>query len=137
MGPLISRTQLDRVRSYVPDTLDGIRGKAPEGPGYWFPPTVLTGVRPDDRVAVEEVFGPVAVVLPFDDEADAVRLANATDYGLMLTPCGPGTSAAPCASPAPCAPGTCPSTPIPACATGPPSAGSSSPAWAASWARTP
>ncbi|MGA5183459.1 aldehyde dehydrogenase family protein [Streptomyces pseudogriseolus] len=82
MGPLISRTQLDRVRSYVPDTLDGIRGKAPEGPGYWFPPTVLTGVRPDDRVAVEEVFGPVAVVLPFDDEADAVRLANATDYGL-------------------------------------------------------
>ncbi|WP_442803576.1 aldehyde dehydrogenase family protein [Streptomyces pseudogriseolus] len=82
MGPLISRTQLDRVRSYVPDTLDGIRGKAPEGPGYWFPPTVLTGVRPDDRVAVEEVFGPVAVVLPFDGEADAVRLANATDYGL-------------------------------------------------------
>ncbi|CAL9313752.1 aldehyde dehydrogenase family protein [Streptomyces sp. R02] len=82
MGPLISRTQLDRVRSYVPDTRDGIRGKAPEGPGYWFPPTVLTGVRPDDRVAVEEVFGPVAVVLPFDDEADAVRLANATDYGL-------------------------------------------------------
>ncbi|MFK4022824.1 aldehyde dehydrogenase family protein [Streptomyces albogriseolus] len=82
MGPLICRTQLDRVRAYVPDTLDGIRGKAPEGPGYWFPPTVLTGVRPDDRVAVEEVFGPVAVVLPFDDEADAVRLANATDYGL-------------------------------------------------------
>ncbi|WP_228918561.1 aldehyde dehydrogenase [Streptomyces sp. DH20] len=82
MGPLISRTQLDRVRAYVPDTLDGIRGKAPEGPGHWCPPTVLTGVRPDDRVAVEEVFGPVAVVLPFDDEADAVRLANATDYGL-------------------------------------------------------
>lgn len=82
MGPLISRTQLDRVRSYVPDTLEGIRGKAPEGPGYWFPPTVLTGVRPGDRVAVEEVFGPVAVVLPFDDEAHAVRLANATDYGL-------------------------------------------------------
>ncbi|MEQ8142210.1 aldehyde dehydrogenase family protein [Streptomyces sp. OP7] len=82
MGPLISRSQLDRVRSYVPDTLDGIRGKAPEGPGYWFPPTVLTGVAPEDPVAVEEVFGPVAVVLPFDDEADAVRLANATDYGL-------------------------------------------------------
>ncbi|MFI8205760.1 aldehyde dehydrogenase family protein [Streptomyces sp. NPDC085937] len=82
MGPLISRSQLDRVRSYVPDTLDGIRGKAPEGPGYWFPPTVLTGVGPQDPVAVEEVFGPVAVVLPFDDEADAVRLANATDYGL-------------------------------------------------------
>ncbi|MGC0378384.1 aldehyde dehydrogenase family protein [Streptomyces sp. SAI-229] len=82
MGPLISAAQLDRVRSYVPDGLDGIRGKTPEGPGYWFPPTVLTGVDPHARVAVEEVFGPVAVVLPFDDEADAVRLANATDYGL-------------------------------------------------------
>ncbi|MEU9353815.1 aldehyde dehydrogenase family protein [Streptomyces griseoloalbus] len=82
MGPLISRAQLDRVRSYVTDDLDGIRGKAPEGPGHWFPPTVLTGVDARARVAVEEVFGPVAVVLPFDDEADAVRLANATDYGL-------------------------------------------------------
>jgi phenylacetaldehyde dehydrogenase len=82
MGPLISASQLDRVRSYVTDDLEGIRGKAPEGPGYWFPPTVLTGVDPHARVAVEEVFGPVAVVLPFDDEADAVRLANATDYGL-------------------------------------------------------
>ncbi|MFC3349781.1 aldehyde dehydrogenase family protein [Streptomyces echinoruber] len=82
MGPLISRAQLERVRSYVPDGADGIRGKAPEGPGFWFPPTVLTGVAPDARVAVEEVFGPVAVVLPFDDEADAVRLANATPYGL-------------------------------------------------------
>ncbi|MFI8305766.1 aldehyde dehydrogenase family protein [Streptomyces sp. NPDC085927] len=83
MGPLISRTQLDRVRSYVPAGADGIRGKAPEGgPGFWFPPTVLTGVDPYARVAVEEVFGPVAVVLPFEDEADAIRLANATDYGL-------------------------------------------------------
>ncbi|MCM1975480.1 aldehyde dehydrogenase family protein [Streptomyces sp. G1] len=82
MGPLISRTQLDRVRSYVDPDAPGIRGKAPEGPGYWFPPTVLTGVDPHARVAVEEVFGPVAVVLPFTDEEEAVRLANATDYGL-------------------------------------------------------
>ncbi|MHB9862943.1 aldehyde dehydrogenase family protein [Streptomyces sp. YIM S03343] len=82
MGPLISAAQLARVRSYVPDDAEGIRGKAPEGPGFWYPPTVLTGVDPRSRVAVEEVFGPVAVVLPFDDEADAVRLANATDYGL-------------------------------------------------------
>ncbi|GAA2456480.1 aldehyde dehydrogenase family protein [Streptomyces lavendulocolor] len=82
MGPLISRAQLDRVRSYVPDDAAGIRGKAPEGPGFWFPPTVLTGLAPDAPAAVEEVFGPVAVVLPFDDEADAVRLANATEYGL-------------------------------------------------------
>ncbi|MER7687962.1 aldehyde dehydrogenase family protein [Streptomyces sp. NPDC097610] len=82
MGPLISRVQLDRVRSYVPEGTEGIRGKAPEGPGFWFPPTVLTGVEPHARVAVEEVFGPVAVVLPFEDEADAIRLANATEYGL-------------------------------------------------------
>ncbi|MEU2118221.1 aldehyde dehydrogenase family protein [Streptomyces sp. NPDC016459] len=82
MGPLISRAQLDRVRSYVTDGLDGIRGKAPEGPGFWFPPTVLTGVPEDAPCAVEEIFGPVAVVLPFDDEADAIRLANATEYGL-------------------------------------------------------
>ncbi|MER7183734.1 aldehyde dehydrogenase family protein [Streptomyces hyaluromycini] len=82
MGPLISKAQLDRVRSYVDADAPGIRGKAPEGPGFWFPPTVLTGVDPRARVAVEEVFGPVAVVLPFEDEADAVRLANDTEYGL-------------------------------------------------------
>lgn len=82
MGPLISRAQLDRVRAYVTDDLAGIRGEAPAGPGFWFPPTVLTDVDPHARVAVEEVFGPVAVVLPFDDEADAVALANGTDYGL-------------------------------------------------------
>jgi phenylacetaldehyde dehydrogenase len=82
MGPLISQPQLERVRSYVTGDLAGIRGTAPEGPGFWFPPTVLTGIEPHARVAVEEVFGPVAVVLPFEDEADAIRLANATDYGL-------------------------------------------------------
>lgn len=82
MGPLISRTQLERVRSYVPEGAAGIRGSAPEGPGFWFPPTVLTDVHADAPVATEEVFGPVAVVLPFEDEADAVRLANATEYGL-------------------------------------------------------
>ncbi|WP_425578571.1 aldehyde dehydrogenase family protein [Streptomyces gulbargensis] len=85
MGPLISRAQLDRVRSYVdgaPASAGTIRGKAPEGPGFWFPPTVLTGVPEDAPCAVEEIFGPVAVVLPFEDEADAIRLANATEYGL-------------------------------------------------------
>jgi phenylacetaldehyde dehydrogenase len=82
MGPLISKVQLERVRSYVDPDAPGIRGKAPEGPGFWFPPTVLTDVDPQARVAVEEVFGPVAVVLPFEDEAEAVALANATDYGL-------------------------------------------------------
>ncbi|GAA2647445.1 aldehyde dehydrogenase family protein [Streptomyces vastus] len=82
MGPLISKAQLERVRSYVTDDLRGIRGTAPEGPGFWFPPTVLTGIEPHARAAVEEIFGPVAVVLPFEDEADAIRLANATEYGL-------------------------------------------------------
>ncbi|NEE45828.1 aldehyde dehydrogenase family protein, partial [Streptomyces sp. SID8455] len=64
---------------------DGVRailGNSPEGPGFWYPPTVLAGVAADAPVAVDEVFGPVAVVLPFDGEEDALRLANATDYGL-------------------------------------------------------
>ncbi|MFE3603369.1 aldehyde dehydrogenase family protein [Streptomyces sp. NPDC059142] len=82
MGPLISEPQRERVRAYVPEDARAIRGTAPEGPGFWFAPTVLTDAAPDSAVATEEVFGPVAVVLPFEDEADAVRLANATDYGL-------------------------------------------------------
>ncbi|MCB5910073.1 aldehyde dehydrogenase family protein [Streptomyces pinistramenti] len=82
MGPLISAAQRERVRSYVPEGAPvAFRGEAPEGKGFWYPATVLEG-RPDDRSAVEEIFGPVAVVLPFDDEADAVRIANATEYGL-------------------------------------------------------
>ncbi|MGV9315529.1 aldehyde dehydrogenase family protein [Streptomyces sp. NPDC003691] len=82
MGPLISRAQLDRVRSYAPAGLPGIRGTAPDGPGFWFPPTVLTGLSPDDPAVRDEIFGPVAAVLPFEDEADAIRLANDTEYGL-------------------------------------------------------
>ncbi|SDM85271.1 aldehyde dehydrogenase family protein [Streptomyces wuyuanensis] len=82
MGPLISRAQLDRVRSYVTDDLATVRGSAPDGPGFWFPPTLVTGAAPEAPVATEEVFGPVAVVLPFDDEDHAVRLANDTEYGL-------------------------------------------------------
>ncbi|WUD76312.1 aldehyde dehydrogenase family protein [Streptomyces sp. NBC_00510] len=83
MGPLISAVQRDRVRAHVaPDAPVAIRGTAPEGKGFWYPPTVLTPADPAERVAVEEVFGPVAVVLPFEDEADALRLANATPYGL-------------------------------------------------------
>ncbi|MFE1437696.1 aldehyde dehydrogenase family protein [Streptomyces sp. NPDC058739] len=82
MGPLISRRQLDRVRSYVPDGAPALRGSAPDGPGFWFPPTVLTGERPDSAAVREEIFGPVAVLLPFADEEDAIRLANDTSYGL-------------------------------------------------------
>jgi acyl-CoA reductase-like NAD-dependent aldehyde dehydrogenase len=83
MGPLISAGQRETVASFVPEGAQvAIRGAAPDGPGWWFPPTVLTGVRPGDRAATEEIFGPVAVVLPFADEAEAVRLANASIYGL-------------------------------------------------------
>ncbi|MGX8905256.1 aldehyde dehydrogenase family protein [Streptomyces netropsis] len=82
MGPLVSAAHRERVRSFVPESAPAaIRGEAPTGKGFWYPATVLTGA-PDDRAAVEEVFGPVAVVLPFEDEADAVRIANATPYGL-------------------------------------------------------
>lgn len=82
MGPLVSRPHLDSVAGYVPDDAPvAFRGSAPSGPGYWFPPTVLTPDR-GDRTATEEIFGPVVAVLPFDDEADAIALANDTDYGL-------------------------------------------------------
>ncbi|MGC0404661.1 acyl-CoA reductase-like NAD-dependent aldehyde dehydrogenase [Streptomyces sp. SAI-126] len=82
MGPLISRQQLDRVRALVPEDAPGLRGRAPDGPGFWFAPTVLTGEAPDSEAAREEIFGPVAVLLPFTDEQDAIRLANDTPYGL-------------------------------------------------------
>jgi acyl-CoA reductase-like NAD-dependent aldehyde dehydrogenase len=83
MGPLISAEQLETVSSYVnSDAPVAIRGSAPDGPGYWFPPTVLAPVSNDDRPAREEIFGPVACVIPFDDEAEAVRIANDTIYGL-------------------------------------------------------
>ncbi|MFL5865931.1 MAG: aldehyde dehydrogenase family protein, partial [Thermoleophilaceae bacterium] len=83
MGPLISGDQRDQVASYVNgDAPVAVRGSAPEGPGFWFPPTVLCPVSNDDRAAREEIFGPVAAVIPFRDEAEAVRLANDTIYGL-------------------------------------------------------
>ena len=83
MGPLISAGQRETVADYVPeDAPVAIRGSAPDGPGYWFPPTVLAPVSNEDRAAAEEIFGPVACVIPFEDEADAVRLANDTIYGL-------------------------------------------------------
>jgi acyl-CoA reductase-like NAD-dependent aldehyde dehydrogenase len=83
MGPLISAGQRETVASYVdPEAPVAIRGSAPEGRGFWFPPTVLCPVSNDDRAAREEIFGPVACVIPFRDEEEAVRLANDTIYGL-------------------------------------------------------
>jgi acyl-CoA reductase-like NAD-dependent aldehyde dehydrogenase len=83
MGPLISEDQRRSVASYVNGEAPvAIRGSAPDGPGFWFPPTVLCPVGNDDRAAREEIFGPVAAVIPFRDEEEAVRLANDTIYGL-------------------------------------------------------
>jgi acyl-CoA reductase-like NAD-dependent aldehyde dehydrogenase len=83
MGPLISAAHRSTVASYVPaDAPVAFRGSAPDGPGFWFPPTVLAPVSAADRAVTEEVFGPVVAVLPFEDEADALRLANNTEYGL-------------------------------------------------------
>jgi acyl-CoA reductase-like NAD-dependent aldehyde dehydrogenase len=82
MGPLISSEQRDRVAGYVPDDAPvAFRGSAPDGPGFWFPPTVLLPDRAD-RTVREEIFGPVVTVQSFVDEADAIALANDSEYGL-------------------------------------------------------
>jgi len=83
VGPLISADQREKVASYLEDGAPiAFRGTAPEGPGYWFAPTVLCPVSNVDRAAREEIFGPVAAVIPFDGEEEAIRLANDTIYGL-------------------------------------------------------
>jgi acyl-CoA reductase-like NAD-dependent aldehyde dehydrogenase len=83
MGPLISSAQREAVASFLEDgTPVSFRGSAPKGPGFWFAPTVMAPVQPGERVAQEEVFGPIAAVISFREEADAVRLANDTIYGL-------------------------------------------------------
>ncbi|MEV0617965.1 aldehyde dehydrogenase family protein [Nonomuraea sp. NPDC050404] len=80
MGPLISAEHLDRVRGFVEGT-PHLQGDCPRGKGYWFPPTVLTPEL-TDRAFTEEIFGPVVSVVRFEDEAQAVRIANDTPYGL-------------------------------------------------------
>ncbi|MDQ3759419.1 MAG: aldehyde dehydrogenase family protein [Actinomycetota bacterium] len=82
MGPLISADQRETVDSFVKESDVAFRGSAPEGDGFWFPPTVLAPMTNDDRASREEIFGPVACVIPFSDEAEAIRLANDTIYGL-------------------------------------------------------
>jgi betaine-aldehyde dehydrogenase len=80
MGPLISAEQRQKVGSYV-NGAPLFRGDAPDGAGFWFPCTLIEASN-RDRVAQEEVFGPVAAIIPFDDEEDAVRIANETPFGL-------------------------------------------------------
>ncbi|SHH04513.1 aldehyde dehydrogenase family protein [Streptoalloteichus hindustanus] len=82
MGPLISAAHRDTVASYVDESRVAFRGQCPDGPGFWYPPTVLLAETGAERSWREEVFGPVVSVLPFEDEADAVRVANDTEYGL-------------------------------------------------------
>ncbi|MDX6250268.1 MAG: hypothetical protein QOF10_3628 [Kribbellaceae bacterium] len=81
MGPLISAKQRDRVAAYTQEDV-AFRGSMPEGPGFWFPPTVLAPGSPDAPAVREEIFGPVVAVVPFEDEADALRIANDSQYGL-------------------------------------------------------
>ncbi len=86
MGPLVSAAHRAKVTSYVEGSdahVDvAFRGTAPDGPGYWYPPTVVLPRSTEDPVWQEEVFGPVVAVLPFDDEADAITMANDSLYGL-------------------------------------------------------
>jgi betaine-aldehyde dehydrogenase len=83
MGPLISADQRETVGSFVTDDVPvAIRGTAPDGPGFWFAPTVLAPVSNSDRAATEEIFGPVACVIPFEGEEEAAAIANDTIYGL-------------------------------------------------------
>ena len=84
MGPLVSKKQLETVQSYLNDKDDTVAftGSAPSGAGYWMPPTVLLPKSVNARTWQEEIFGPVVSVLTFEDEAEAIELANASDYGL-------------------------------------------------------
>jgi acyl-CoA reductase-like NAD-dependent aldehyde dehydrogenase len=82
MGPLISGGHRDRVAGFVEGATVAFEGTIPDGAGYWFKPTILEPVGPTDRVAQEEIFGPVACVIPFSTEQEAIEIANGTIYGL-------------------------------------------------------
>ncbi len=83
MGPLISASHRATVAAYVPDDAPvAFRGSAPDGPGYWFAPTVLAPIGSDSPAYREEIFGPVVTVTPFEDEAEAIATANDSPYGL-------------------------------------------------------
>jgi acyl-CoA reductase-like NAD-dependent aldehyde dehydrogenase len=82
MGPLISAHQKQTVQGYIDEAEVAFTGTSPDSEGFWVPPTVVLSDSPDQRVWREEVFGPVVAVMPFDDEEQAVALANDTEYGL-------------------------------------------------------
>lgn len=85
MGPLVSAVQRDRVARYVDGAPVAFQGAVPEGPGYWFPPTVLHPIDPEHPAAREEIFGPVVSIFAFDDEGEAIDRANDTVYGLAAS----------------------------------------------------
>lgn len=89
MGPVVSKRQMDRVLSYIDigqqegaTLLAGGKARPDKGDGYFIEPTCFVDVRNDMRIAQEEIFGPVLVVIPYEDDADAIRIANESDYGL-------------------------------------------------------
>ncbi|CAN5123290.1 aldehyde dehydrogenase family protein [soil metagenome] len=82
MGPLISAQQRSTVQGFLNEVDAAFTGPSPDGSGYWVPPTVVLAESTEQRIWREEVFGPVVAVLPFDDEAEAVAMANDTEYGL-------------------------------------------------------
>lgn len=82
VGPLVAKRHLESVTSYLDGADIAFRGDAPEGKGFWFAPTVVMAKSLDDRCMVEEIFGPVVTVYPFDTEDEAIAIANATEYGL-------------------------------------------------------
>ncbi len=82
MGPLISAEQRSTVQGFVDEVDVAFTGSAPDGRGFWFAPTVVLADSVEQRIWREEVFGPVVAVMPFRDEAEAVQLANDTEFGL-------------------------------------------------------
>src|SRR5688572_6785471 len=82
MGPLVSAEQRSTVQSFIDEVDVAFTGSAPDGRGFWFAPTVVLADSVDQRIWREEIFGPVVAVMPFRDEAEAVQLANDTEFGL-------------------------------------------------------
>ena len=82
MGPLITKAHKEKVASYVEESLVAFRGTAPSGTGFWFPPTVLHITDRNHKALKEEIFGPVVSVITFEDEEDAIKLANDSEFGL-------------------------------------------------------
>ena len=82
MGPLFTRAHHDRVSSYLEGVTPTWTGSAPTGNGYWFPCTIIATADITSRVCTEEIFGPIATIIPFTNENDVLRMANDTEYGL-------------------------------------------------------